>query len=85
MEIGAGRHLPNVIARSLRQQTIPLRDDRQPSTGDQQIWCAQHEWSVAGLRFDTAGNESGESGPRWHESLTAAAGGAFVARHPVVY
>jgi len=40
---------------------------------------------VAGLRFDTAGNEGGESGPRWHESLTAAAGGRFVARHPVGY
>ncbi|MGD9735407.1 MAG: hypothetical protein AB7V58_07370 [Solirubrobacterales bacterium] len=40
---------------------------------------------VAGLRFDTAGNESGESGPRWHESLGAAAGGRFVARHPIGY
>lgn len=40
---------------------------------------------VAGLRFDTAGNEGGESGPRWHESLAAAAGGRFVARHPVGY
>jgi hypothetical protein len=40
---------------------------------------------VAGLRFDTAGNESGESGPRWHESLLAAAGGRFVARHPIGY
>jgi len=40
---------------------------------------------VAGLRFDTAGNESGESGPRWHESLAAAASGPFVARHPIGY
>lgn len=40
---------------------------------------------VAGLRFDTAGNKSGESGPRWHEGLTAAAGGRFVARHPIGY
>ena len=40
---------------------------------------------VAGLRFDTAGNESGESGPRWHQSLGAAAGGSFIARHPVGY
>ena len=40
---------------------------------------------VAGLRFDTAGNESGESGPRWHEGLAAAAGGRFVARHTVGY
>ena len=40
---------------------------------------------VAGLRFDTAGNEGGESGPRWHESLAAAASGPFVARHPVGY
>ena len=40
---------------------------------------------VAGLRFDTAGNERGESGPRWHEGLTAAAGGSFVARHPIGY
>jgi len=39
---------------------------------------------VAGLRFDTAGNRN-ESGPRWHEGLAAAAGGRFVARHPVGY
>jgi hypothetical protein len=47
---------------------------------------AGHAYAViAGLRFDTAGNESGESGPRWHESLAAAAGGRFVARHPIGY
>ncbi len=40
---------------------------------------------VAGLRWDTAGNETGESGPRWHEGLAAAAGGRFIARHPVGY
>jgi hypothetical protein len=39
---------------------------------------------IAGLRWDTAGNTSG-SGPRWHEDLSAAAGGRFVARHPIGY
>ncbi|MFN8215889.1 MAG: hypothetical protein U0R71_04760 [Solirubrobacterales bacterium] len=37
---------------------------------------------IAGLRWDTAGNPSGVSGPRWHKSLRAAAGGRFVVRHP---
>ncbi len=37
---------------------------------------------VAGLRFDTAGNTSG-TGPRWHPTTAAAAGGPFVVRHPV--
>jgi cell wall-associated NlpC family hydrolase len=46
---------------------------------------AAHAYAViAGLRWDTAGDEN-ESGPRWHESLLAAAGGRFVARHPVGY
>jgi cell wall-associated NlpC family hydrolase len=46
---------------------------------------ASHAYAViAGLRWDTAGDESG-TGPRWHESLAAAAGGSFVARHPVGY
>lgn len=46
---------------------------------------AGHAYAViAGLRWDTAGNTSG-SGPRWHEDLGAAAGGRFVARHPVGY
>jgi cell wall-associated NlpC family hydrolase len=46
---------------------------------------AGHAYAViAGLRWDTAGNTSG-SGPRWHEDLAAAAGGRFVARHPVGY
>jgi hypothetical protein len=39
---------------------------------------------VAGLRFDTAGDESG-TGPRWHPTTAAAAGGSFVVRHPVGY
>jgi cell wall-associated NlpC family hydrolase len=39
---------------------------------------------VAGLRFDTAGDESG-TGPRWHPTTAAAAGGRFVVRHPVGY
>ena len=46
---------------------------------------ASHAYAViAGLRWDTAGDED-ESGPRWHEALAAAAGGSFVARHPVGY
>jgi hypothetical protein len=39
---------------------------------------------IAGLRWDTAGNTTG-TGPRWHESTTAAASGRFVARHPEGY
>jgi cell wall-associated NlpC family hydrolase len=39
---------------------------------------------IAGLRWDTAGNTSG-TGPRWHKSLSAAASGTFVARHPSGY
>jgi hypothetical protein len=39
---------------------------------------------VAGLRFDTAGDESG-TGPRWHLSTAAAAAGSYVVRHPVGY
>ncbi len=46
---------------------------------------AGHAYAViAGLRWDTAGNTSG-TGPRWHESTAAAAGGRFVARHPEGY
>ena len=37
---------------------------------------------VAGLRFDTAGDTSG-TGPRWHPTVSAAAGGSYVARHPI--
>jgi cell wall-associated NlpC family hydrolase len=39
---------------------------------------------IAGLRWDTAGNNSG-TGPRWHKSLRAAASGPFIARHPDGY
>ncbi len=39
---------------------------------------------IAGLRWDTAGNNHG-TGPRWHKSLHAAASGPFVARHPAGY
>ena len=35
---------------------------------------------VAGVRFDTAGDEGGETGPRWHTELLTNEG--FVARHP---
>jgi cell wall-associated NlpC family hydrolase len=39
---------------------------------------------IAGLRWDTAGVTNG-TGPRWHKSLRAAAGGPFTARHPDGY
>lgn len=39
---------------------------------------------IAGLRWDTAGVTHG-TGPRWHKSLSAAASGPFIARHPVGY
>jgi hypothetical protein len=39
---------------------------------------------IAGLRWDTAGDESG-TGPRWHPTLTAAASGIFKVRHPTGY
>jgi cell wall-associated NlpC family hydrolase len=46
---------------------------------------AQHAYMVvAGRRFDTAGDTSG-TGPRWHPTVTAAASGSYVARHPVGY
>jgi cell wall-associated NlpC family hydrolase len=46
---------------------------------------ASHVYAViAGLRWDTAGDEN-ESGPRWHESTLAAASGRYVVRHPVGY
>jgi cell wall-associated NlpC family hydrolase len=46
---------------------------------------ASHAYMVvAGLRFDTAGDTSG-TGPRWHPTVTAAAGGTYVARHPIGY
>jgi cell wall-associated NlpC family hydrolase len=46
---------------------------------------ASHAYMVvAGLRFDTAGDTSG-TGPRWHPTVAAAAGGRYVARHPIGY
>ena len=46
---------------------------------------AGHAYAViAGLRWDTAGDTAG-TGPRWHKSLSAAASGPFVARHPAGY
>ena len=39
---------------------------------------------VAGLRFDTAGNPAGVSGPRW-KTYPADYGGEFVVRHPTGY
>ena len=36
---------------------------------------------VAGMRFDTSGDEGEETGPRWHEELRDNVG--FVARHPI--
>jgi hypothetical protein len=45
--------------------------------------CANEEhvfMVVAGLRFDTRGNEPGVSGPRWHLARVEPA--HFVARHP---
>jgi cell wall-associated NlpC family hydrolase len=46
---------------------------------------AEHAYMVvAGLRFDTAGDEIG-TGPRWQPTTAAAAAGRFVVRHPVGY
>jgi hypothetical protein len=43
----------------------------------------EHAFAVIdGLRWDTAGDESG-TGPRWHPEMTSTAG--FVARHPAGY
>jgi hypothetical protein len=38
---------------------------------------------IAGFRWDTSGDEGGETGPRWHEELRDNIG--FVARHPAGY
>jgi hypothetical protein len=38
---------------------------------------------VAGLRWDTGGDENGETGPRWHDAPAYPKG--FVVRHPVGY
>ncbi|MGN6815308.1 MAG: hypothetical protein ACTHK3_04400 [Solirubrobacterales bacterium] len=45
---------------------------------------AGHAYAViAGFRWDTSGDENGETGPRWHEELRNNVG--FVARHPAGY
>ena len=38
---------------------------------------------IAGYRWDTSGDEGGETGPRWHPELRDNVG--FIARHPVGY
>jgi hypothetical protein len=38
---------------------------------------------IAGIRFDTSGDEGGETGPRWHTELRDNIG--YVARHPAGY
>jgi hypothetical protein len=38
---------------------------------------------IAGFRWDTAGDEAGETGPRWHEELLSNEG--FIPRHPAGY
>jgi hypothetical protein len=38
---------------------------------------------IAGVRFDTSGDEGGETGPRWHTELRDNVG--YVARHPAGY
>ncbi|HEY1854652.1 MAG TPA: hypothetical protein VGG40_08695 [Solirubrobacterales bacterium] len=38
---------------------------------------------IAGYRWDTSGDEGGETGPRWHSELRDNIG--FIARHPVGY
>jgi hypothetical protein len=49
------------------------------------VWANPgHAYAViAGYRFDTSGDEGGETGPRWHEELRDNIG--YVARHPVGY
>lgn len=45
---------------------------------------AEHAYMVvAGVRFDTAGDEGSETGPRWHSELLTNEG--FVVRHPAGY
>ncbi len=38
---------------------------------------------IAGFRWDTSGDEGGETGPRWHEELRDNVG--YIARHPAGY
>lgn len=49
------------------------------------VWAnAGHAYAeIAGFRWDTSGDEGGETGPRWHEELRDNVG--FVARHPAGY
>jgi hypothetical protein len=49
------------------------------------VWTnAGHAYAeVAGFRWDTSGDNGGETGPRWHEDLRDNVG--FVARHPTGY
>jgi hypothetical protein len=45
---------------------------------------AGHAYAViAGFRWDTSGDEGGETGPRWHAELRDNVG--FIARHPAGY
>ena len=49
------------------------------------VWAnAGHAYAeIAGYRWDTSGDESGETGPRWHAELRDNVG--FVPRHPAGY
>jgi hypothetical protein len=38
---------------------------------------------IAGIRFDTSGDEGGETGPRWHTELRDNIG--YISRHPAGY
>ncbi|MGN6202280.1 MAG: hypothetical protein ACTHNY_07740 [Solirubrobacterales bacterium] len=49
------------------------------------VWAnAGHAYAeIAGFRWDTSGDNGGETGPRWHEELRDNVG--FTARHPAGY
>jgi hypothetical protein len=49
------------------------------------VWAnAGHAYAeIAGYRWDTSGDEGGETGPRWHAELRDNVG--FVPRHPAGY
>jgi hypothetical protein len=49
------------------------------------VWTnAGHAYAeIAGFRWDTSGDNGGETGPRWHEDLRDNVG--FVSRHPTGY
>jgi hypothetical protein len=38
--------------------------------------------TIAGFRWDTSGDDNGETGPRWHADTRSPNEGGFVARHP---